>query len=575
MSSSIGRVPEPLIQEILARVDITELVGRFVKLKKAGLNLSGLCPFHHEKTPSFTVSAKKQFYHCFGCGAHGDAIAFLMEHQGLSFVDALESLADTTGIELPKVSASAPHVESLKPLHEVLKAAAIFFHQQWKIPEARSAINYLKDRGMTKEIVNQFAVGFAPKGWENLSQYLARKGFDETTIKKAGLAADGKKGGIYDKFRNRIMFPIRDIKGRVLGFGGRALEDEMPKYLNSPETAVFHKSECLYGLFEAKFRGSRVILVEGYMDVIALAEHGLTALATLGTAVTESHLKHLFRYYEHVVFCFDGDKAGQQAAWKACLEVIPLKLDQRQVDFIHLPQGQDPDTYIRNQGARAFEKQLDEAVPFSDYFFNTLTKEIPATTLDNRARLVKKGLPLLQALPQGVFKSMMLDKLNAWKYEKGEDTKFKRRKPKPPASFTRIGKLKKTLTPCETLGLLLVQYPEWLALIESPEILGEGARGHDLFLKVVETIVAHPGISRDKIKEKVLANDRHWSSLLNQRPWDLISEEGLEEEFLGAIARLSSKKNKKEFDILLEKAKNGELSDLEKKRLKELHVKGN
>lgn len=575
MSSSIGRVPETLIQEILARVDISELVGRYVKLKKAGHNLSGLCPFHHEKTPSFTVSTKKNFYHCFGCGAHGDAIAFLMEHQGLSFVDALEQLAGSAGIELPKSEYEASKTESLKPIYQALKSAAIFYHQQWKTPQAKPAIQYLKERGLTKELINQFAIGLSPEGWEHLSQHLRSKGVDETTMKQAGLAAESKRGGVYDKFRNRVMFPIRDIKGRVLGFGGRALGEDGPKYLNSPETPVFHKSECLYGLFEAKFRGEQVVVVEGYMDVIALAQEGISALATLGTAVTENHLKHIFRYFEHVIFCFDGDKAGRQAAWKACLEAMPLKTDQRQIDFIHLPQGQDPDTFIRNQGRAQFIKLLDDATPFSDYFFKSLTDETPPTSLDNRARLVKKGLPFLNQLPQGVFKSMMLDRLNAWKYNPQYKSGNKPKLKQQPKGFTKAGRLKQALAPCETLSLLLVRFPEWLAMLESPESLGEGARGQDLLLEIVKTIQSAPQLEFEQRIKTLLAVNPRWSQVLDHKPWELLSEEALEEEFLGAIARLNAKNDKKKLEILLEKAKTGELTPQEKSLLKKMVNKGN
>lgn len=571
MSSAIGRIPESLIQEILARTDIVELIGHDVQLKKSGTNFSALCPFHNEKTPSFSVSATKQFYHCFGCGAHGDAIAYLIEREGFTFIEAVESLAQKVGVELPTRDASQP-TDSYKPLHHLLKHAAVFFHQQWKSPSARPAIDYLKKRGLTKDLINKYAIGLAPSGWDGLTTYMLNKGVEISLLESVGLVSQNKQGGFYDKFRNRIMFPIRDIKGRVLGFGGRVLDDSKPKYLNSPETMVFHKSECLYGLYESRtHRAERVVLVEGYMDVVALAQYEISSIATLGTAVTENHLKHLFRYYNHVVFCFDGDEAGRKAAWKACVEALPLKHDNRRMDFVFLPEGEDPDTYVRTKGRSAFASLLDDAKPFSEYFFETLSLQSPPTSLDNRAHLVQLAQPYLQKLPNGIFKTMMFDKLAELKGTPRSQTPMNSRfQPR------RKVKLKKILSPAQWLGVLLIRHPEWVAMIPNWELLKTlDAPGMDFLQQVIVDIEKHPGVRDGEIHALLMRNYPHWSEILASKPWELLSEQAMEEEFLGAIKRLEDIFPRFRRNLLLEKAKRGELSENEKLELKESYILGN
>ena len=576
MSSAIGRIPESLIQEILARVDIVELVGQSLKLKKTGANYSGLCPFHNEKTPSFSVSATKQFYHCFGCGAHGDAIAFLMEREGLTFVESLEQLSQRVGIELPR-SENHEHYESLKPLYQVLKQATVFYHQQWKAPSAQSAIAYLKDRGLDKDTVNRFAIGLAPQGWENLVDYFKSIDVDIDLLKKVGLTSDTKRGTVVDRFRHRIMFPIRDLKGRVLGFGGRALGDDSAKYLNSPETQVFHKSDCLYGLFEAKqHRGERIVLVEGYMDVVALAQYNIPALATLGTAVHENHLKHLFRYFNHVVFCFDGDKAGQGAAWKACLECMPIKNDERQIDFVFLPEKEDPDSYIRQHGRAKFLDLLDSATPFSEYFFEVLAKEIPPTNLDNKARLVKKAQPYLNQLPKSVFRSMMFERLNQWRDPSDKPKKSPLNVARGRVAPARGHRLKKTLSPAQWIALLLTRHPQWQGIVNQPErFLALNKPGIELLQAVLAQLEQEPDLTMEQRHQKLVDLNPDFASPLSATPWELLAEELLEEQFVGALARLETEFAKNMRKKLLEKAKNGELSEEEKKQLKKFHVFGN
>ncbi len=574
MSSNLGRIPESVIQDILSRMDVVELVGRTVKLKKTGSNYSGLCPFHNEKTPSFTVSQTKQFYHCFGCGAHGDAIAFVMEQQGLSFVEALESLAGETGVELARDKSAMAHTQELKPLYDALNEAMLFYRKAWNQPQAKLAIEYLKERGLDKEAVNRFGLGFALPGWENLGNHLKAKGISAQQLLDCGLVNEGKKQGVYDRFRNRIVYPIRDLKGRVQGFGSRGISPEdTPKYLNSPESKVFHKSECLYGLYEAKaHRGERVVLVEGYMDVIALAQHQIPALATMGTAVNENHLKHVFRYFNKIVFCFDGDKAGRAAAWKAALESLMVKNDDRQIDFAFLPEGEDPDTYIRTHGRARFLDYLGEALPFSEYFFKHLSEEIPPTTLDNKAKLVKKAQPLLNKLPASVFKNMMMNQLEKLK---GNPPKVNRQDYSQRV-IRKSGKLKQPLTQAQWLGVTLVQYPEWLAIIHDPSRYFDlDLEGIPFFRSVVEQLSTHPEWSPKQRHEGLTAQNPDYRFPLSARPWELLTEEALEEEFVGAIARLDREIERNLREILMEKAKNGELSDQEREQLKKFYSDGN
>jgi DNA primase len=371
-----GQIPESFIQDVLQRVDVADIVGRHVTLRKAGINLLGLCPFHGEKSPSFTVSPTKQFYHCFGCGAHGDAIRFLMEHNGLGFVDAVTELARQAGMKMPEAPADpaeqarAAEVRARRAtLGEVLERATA--HYQARLKDSERAIAYLKRRGMTGRVARHFGLGYAPEGWRGLASVFPR--YDDPVLADAGLViVQGEDGGEqkrYDRFRDRIMFPIRSVKGEVIGFGGRVLDSGEPKYLNSPETPVFVKGRELYGLFEARSaireRGYALV-VEGYMDVVALAQSGIAnAVATLGTACTADHVQTLLRVTDRVVFSCDGDAAGRRAAGRALEAVLPLATDLRSFRFLFLPPEHDPDSYVREHGTEAFERQVDAAVPRS------------------------------------------------------------------------------------------------------------------------------------------------------------------------------------------------------------------
>lgn len=405
-----GLIPDSFIEELLGRIDIVEIIERRVPLKKAGREFQACCPFHDEKTPSFTVSPQKQFYHCFGCGAHGSAIGFMMNYEGLEFVDAVEELARHAGLQVPREASSRPRPSA--GLYELLDKAAVFYQQQLK--DNSEAVAYLKQRGLSGEVAKDFGIGYAPPGWDGL---IGKLGTDEKRLdhlRKAGMISKGRSGE-YDKFRHRIMFPIHDRRGRVIAFGGRALGDDGPKYLNSPETELFHKGRELYGLYlarrsEAKLE--RILVVEGYMDVVALAQFGLrNCVATLGTATTGDHAELLFRAADEVIFCFDGDRAGRQAAWRALENTLPRLKDGRQARFLFLPEGEDPDSMVRQEGAEAFNRRLDAAQPLSDYFFEHFTAEVDMAALDGRARLVAKARPALEVIPDGVFRDMMFERL--------------------------------------------------------------------------------------------------------------------------------------------------------------------
>jgi DNA primase len=415
-----GLIPQAFIDELLNRVDIGEVIESRVPMKRAGRNYKGLCPFHKEKSPSFTVNSEKQFYYCFGCGAGGNAIGFLMDYERMEFPQAVENLASAAGLEVPREEGDRSQVQrdSNKPIYELLEQCATHFQQQLRHhSQAQQAINYLKSRGLTGQIAKQFGVGYAPPGWDNIITALGDDDAKKHRLLQAGMTIENEeKKRQYDRFRDRIMYPIRDIRGRVIAFGGRVMGDEQPKYLNSPETPVFNKSRELYGLYEARQANrnlKRLIIVEGYMDVIALAQQGITyAAATLGTAVGSAHLERIFRQTNEVVFCFDGDKAGRAAAARALEAALPEMNDGRQAWFLFLPDGEDPDSMVREIGKEGFEKTIEQAPPLSEFLFSFTGKGIDLQSVDGRARLAKLALPLINKVPTGFFRQLLLQELS-------------------------------------------------------------------------------------------------------------------------------------------------------------------
>ena len=414
-----GRIPQAFIDDLLARVNVLDIVEARVKLKRAGKNYSGLCPFHKEKSPSFTVNNEKQFYYCFGCGAGGNSLSFLMEHDRLSFPEAVEEMAKLAGVEMPKVQGPVDHQreQRIKDIYSLLEEASEYYQKQLRDNSAKEkAVTYLKNRGLTGQIAARFGIGYAPPGWDNLLKQLATDDAGKGRLEQAGmLIRKEDTDRYYDRFRERIMFPIRDNRGRVIAFGGRVLGDEKPKYLNSPETETFHKSRELYGLYEARKYNQkleRLIIVEGYMDVVGLAQFGIGyAVATLGTATTAQHLDRLFRTVSEVIFCFDGDAAGRKAANRALETTLPAITDGKQAKFLFLPDGEDPDSLVRQEGTEGFEKRLADALPLSDFFFKSLEDSSDLTSLDGRARFSNQALPMIEQMQPGILKQMMQEKI--------------------------------------------------------------------------------------------------------------------------------------------------------------------
>ena len=415
-----GLIPQHFIDDLVNRIDIVDLIDGRVPLKKAGRDYKACCPFHSEKTPSFTVSQEKQFYHCFGCGAHGTAVSFLMEYDHLGFVEAIEELARQAGVEVqreegrPMSPAQQEARRTAPDLYEALDAAAKLFQAHLRRhPEAATAVEYLKGRGLTGEIAKAFAIGYAPPGWDNLRKALGGTQEKEKNLLLAGLLIE-KEGSdhSYDRFRERVMFPIRDRRGRVIGFGGRVMGDGEPKYLNSPETPVFHKGKELYGLWEAQQalrQFERLLVVEGYMDVVALAQFGIRyAVATLGTATTPEHLERLFRTAPEVVFCFDGDRAGRDAAWRALDNALPALGSERRIRFLFLPDGEDPDSMVRQEGREAFEARIASAPSITDYLLDALATRADMNSSEGPARLIELARPLLDKMPKGAFRENLL-----------------------------------------------------------------------------------------------------------------------------------------------------------------------
>lgn len=416
---AFGRIPQSFIDDVLLKTDIVDLIDGRVKLKKAGKNYAACCPFHQEKSPSFTVSPDKQFYYCFGCGASGNAVSFLMDFERLGFIDSLKQLAGNVGLELPDTSDKnfTPR-ESQQPLYDILEAAARFYELQLRQSAQKDrAVSYFKKRGLSGQIAKTYRLGYAPPGWNNLLEFLGKTTADQERLLATGLTVRNEDSkNIYDAMRDRVIFPIRDARGRVIGFGGRVLNDDKPKYLNSPESPVFHKGQELYGLYEAKQatrKLDKLLVVEGYTDVIGLAQFGITyAVATLGTATSTTHIERMFRLVPEIIFCFDGDDAGRRAAWRALNSALPALQDGKQASFLFLPTGEDPDSIIRKEGPELFEARLKtQAEPLTDFFFRALSEDLNLDSLEGRSRLANEAKPLLALLPDNLFRELLIDRL--------------------------------------------------------------------------------------------------------------------------------------------------------------------
>ncbi len=632
-----GLIPQTFIDDLLNRTDIVDVVSSRVQLKKTGKNFSACCPFHKEKTPSFSVSPDKQFYYCFGCGAGGNALGFIMDHDNLDFPQAVDELAKAAGMEVPREESGRnqkPRQPTDSPLYPLLTAAADYYRQALKShPTRKAAVDYLKGRGLSGEIARDFGLGFAPPGWDNLLKHLSSDSLQQKAMIDAGLLIENAESGKrYDRFRDRVIFPIRDSRGRVIAFGGRVLGDDKPKYLNSPETPVFHKGQELYGLYEARKSNrdlDEVMVVEGYMDVIALAQQGLrNAVATLGTATSEEHLKRLFRIVPSVLFCFDGDQAGRSAAWRALESTLPSLQDGRRARFLFLPEGEDPDTLVRSEGTDAFRARINQqAQPLADYFFQQLTQEADPRSLEGKAHLATLAVPLIDKIPGANLRTLMRLRLSEitglnsealgqaaqsapaeeppsydpsayydvvpdygheeyspqpeqnWqkksgqkgngqkKWEKSWDKKGKRPDFQPRAPRVAAPVESPTLTALRTL----LHHPE---LAHKVEDASHFAAENDTYAQL---LVALLGALQKNPKLRSLQLIARWHGTeqgrllkaLAEKEW-LIQADNLEQQFFDTITSLAARQRERSLEHLLRKARQSELSAEEKDQLRDL-----
>jgi len=578
-----GRINSAFKSDLLARIDIVELINRQVPLKRAGALYSACCPFHDEKSPSFTVTPSRQTYHCFGCGAHGNAIDFLIEYNHLNFPEAVEELARQVGLEIPEDDGTPiPRAPDNRPLYALMEQAAQIYQGELRQhPQARRAVDYLKGRGLSGQIAAAFGLGYAPPSWDFLLGRLGRTEQDRAHLIQAGLVIE-QDGKGYDRFRDRVIFPIRDRRGRVIGFGGRILGDGKPKYLNSPETPIFHKGRELYGLYQAlkvHRQPERLLVVEGYLDVIALAQFGIDyAVATLGTATTPDHLRLLLPQAPELVFCFDGDRAGREAAWKALETCLPQASGQQEIRFLFVPEGEDPDTLVRKEGREAFEERLRQAKPLSDFLFEHLSKGIDLASLDGRARLGSRVTPLLASLPQGLLRDLLRDRLTrlVGVALPPLDAGTSRRPPSAGASGRRRPGAnsgpRPATTPLRLTIALLIQHPELATALAG--LRAEWRHLDNPGVRLLEQVLAHlanqPELSSAALLE-------HWREeegfnalcrLSDPRLLAHIPEEGLEPELTGAIHRLNQEALAARSGILFNRASPADWTEEEKEALR-------
>lgn len=571
-------IPREFIELLLEKVDIVDFINLQVPLrKKSGSNYFARCPFHQEKSASFSVSQTKQFYYCFGCGAHGNAIDFLMKNDHMSFPEAIEALARHTGMEVPR-TAGAPSKknDSIPALHDLTQKVAEFYYDNMR--QSQRAIEYLKGRGISGQIAKQFQIGFAANGWSNV---LDKFGTSETEKKKlldTGLVIKKNEGGYYDRFRERIMFPIHDYRGRIIGFGGRILDQGEPKYLNSPETTLFQKGHELYGLYQAlksNQKLDRVMIVEGYMDVIALFQNGVTyAVATLGTATTKHHLQRLLRYTSEIVFCFDGDKPGRTAAWRAVEVLFPDMQDSMQVRFLFLPDGEDPDSLIRKEGQEAFEKRVQSATSLSDFFFQTISKQADMNTMEGRARFAALSLNHIKKLPAGIFQGIMITELSKRSRVNEDELKAQIKSTEPtqpeqlqPSVVDHTQTKTKLPAPVRLALALIIQQPSSVEFVQEP--IKSEVPAVIFFNQVVASIREHNIKNTGGLLEQWReTKEADFIAKLAQLE-HLIPEGAIESALLGSIRQIQVLELEEEINRLMAKAAQSGISDTEKRRLTE------
>jgi DNA primase len=565
-----GRIPDNFIDELLTRVDIVDVIERRVPLKKAGREWTACCPFHNERSPSFYVSPQKQFFHCFGCGAHGSAIKFLMDYDRLEFPDAIEELAQSAGLKVPyEGNRDDKPREDRSDLYTLLDDAASFYQRE--LGNSPEATSYVDRRGLDDDIVKRFRIGWAPAGFDGVMKALGTNDRRRQLLNEAGMVASNERGNKYDRFRERVMFPILDRRGRVIAFGGRVLSSEQsPKYLNSPETPLFHKGKELFALWQVKQANqtvTRIMVVEGYMDVIALHQAGLPiAVATLGTATTPEHAEVLFRTAPDVYFCFDGDRAGKAAAWRALESVLPRMRDGRQAHFLFLPDGEDPDTLVRKEGKDGFEKRMKESMPMSEYFFEELARDVDVSRLDGRARLAERARPLIAKLPDGAFRELMGQEL-----ERRTGAKAVLEPEPAPArqNQARPANVQRSLVR-SAITLLLAQ-PALADEVEPPyAFLRLDRPGVNLLAELIDVARSRPGINPAVLVEYFL--DRpEYASLQKLMQAEVVGDADMQRvEFLGSLDQMQRQAVTQRREYLIGRSREGVLDDTEKAELRVL-----
>lgn len=575
MSETPTRIPQSFIRELVDRTDIVEIVRARVEMKKKGQNYHARCPFHEEKTPSFTVSETKQFYYCFGCGAHGNALDFLINYDRMEFRDAIEYLAAQHGMDVPKV-AGYTHDQSYDALFTVLKHVAQFYRQQ--LGKSTVAIDYLKSRGLTGDIAKIFAIGFAPPGWDNLIKHVCKDPKSQSHLNNTGMTITKEAGNYYDRFRNRIMFPIHDTRGRVIAFGGRTMGDDQPKYLNSPETAIFHKSQELYGLYQARQANrelKRLLVVEGYMDVVSLYQQGITyAVATLGTAVNVKHLQKCLRFTQEIVFCFDGDNAGRKAALKALTIAMPMLRDGIMLRFLFLEQDEDPDSLVQRIGKEAFEQLIEQATPLQQVFFDGLDQQFGTDSLADKAAFAKAAKDHISKMPQGIYQELLYDELAKHigiSREELSHAYTNQQKPKPAVSNVEPNPQHNPAKLSVHSLHLLVQAPELARELQDLDFLYKSTDPMDtLLLKLVHIFKEHPKLPIGQLLT-------HWDNPEEQRfiaklaasalP---IPHEGFKQELLDTIQALRQAQHQQQLHHLIQKSKQQTLTNEERNQLNKL-----
>lgn len=593
-------IPQPFIVDLLNRIDIVDAIDRYIPLKKAGANFVACCPFHNEKTPSFTVSQSKQFYHCFGCGAHGNAVGFMMEYSGLSFVEAVTQLAEYAGMQVPaptsvpaKQSDNFGNFESLQDISNhaeisvqdllnVLQIAAKFYKSQLK--KSDKAIAYLKKRGLSGQTAARFGIGYAPSGWQGLSEAFADYKLERmrSILSQVGLViVDHDKQ--YDRFRDRIMFPIVNLKGNIIGFGGRIIDEGEPKYLNSPETTLFEKGRELYHLFSARRairESDRVVVVEGYMDVIALSQHGIDyTVATLGTAITSFQIQRLMRQTDNIVFCFDGDNAGRKAAWRALENSLEFLSDNKYLSFLFLPEGEDPDSYVSRHGKEFFEQQLTHALPLSEFMFKELCGSINLQTSEGRAKLINKAKPLLQQIKAPALVSIMLKRLKdlaGIDQNQIEGLVQLNSKPIQKTHRKKNNATRKVTTPYRRIIMMLLSRPDYLIKLDRKLLVqcDENDSEQNALKALVDLIDEHAYLVESPLTHSVLTyfNDFSYKELLENIESEVLEwrdKIDLEEEFIGA-QRLLLQAQRNHRKAELHSKSLAQLTDEEKQELKQL-----